>query len=121
MIKRKKPLQLTGIDGLSKTAAKNRVNKILAENSKGIFSDQSWAAVHKVFAALEAAGINYATASTEYGHDSSGTPNSKTWKFEVYFTDNRSKDIVLHGSLVACGAGSVADPLDRYDIAVYVS
>jgi hypothetical protein len=45
-------------------------------------------------------------------------PVRKIWKFEVKFVNNRDKDDVLYGRITAAGAGSVEDPLERYDVTV---
>ena len=45
-------------------------------------------------------------------------PVRKIWTFEVKFVNNRDKDDILYGRITAAGAGSVEDPLDRYDVTV---
>jgi hypothetical protein len=51
-------------------------------------------------------------------YDKTMPPQRKTWKFEIRFTNPKGKQNVMYGALVAAGAGSVKDPLDRYDITV---
>jgi hypothetical protein len=101
---------------MTRTTSRNRVNKILAENSKGIFSDEYWNHVHKIFNILNNAGFEYILESTKYHHNDSGIPISKEWRFTITLESGKP----LEGILTAHGAGSVADPLDRYDISGYV-
>ena len=111
------------LDNLSNQAAKNRVNKLLSSVSKGFFSDQAWEGVHAIFDAMKNAGIRYTLEGAEYGNASPSdrTPTNKTWKFSVNFTNNKNRPTTLYGVITASGAGSVADPLARYDVVAYVS
>ena len=96
---------------MTKKTFKNRINKILTENTKGIFSDQYWQPVHATFKALQDA---VSIGSTAYQHNADGIPVSKVWMFYV-----EAEGYMIRGILTAHGAGSVADPLDRYDISAY--
>ena len=57
----------------------------------------------------------------EYSKNESGIPSSKTWRFEIDFMNDKGRPTKLFGIIVASGAGSVKDPLDKYDITAYVS
>ena len=85
----------------------------------GLFSDESWEAIHGVFDRLtkvcEANGFEWHLAGTKYFHDSTGSPCRKVWSFTV--TDGRRSS---DGVVIAAGAGSVADPLSRYDVVAYI-
>ena len=51
-------------------------------------------------------------------------PVRKIWSFEIHFLNNIGKEgkaAVIHGNITAAGAGSVEDPLDRYDVTVTLS
>ena len=110
------------LDGISNQAAKRYVNRILSEHTKGFFHDQSWEGVHRVWKALDDNGIDWTMTGNEYQKDSpSGMPSRKQWKFEVKFVNNNNRPVTLYGVLVASGAGSVGDPLERYDLTAYVS
>lgn len=110
------------LDGMSKRQAAKKVNTILSAASKGLFRDQSWEAVNKVWKELDRAGIDYNITHTEYMNDpNTRMPNAKMWKFEVPFQNEKFRPAILFGVLTAHGAGSVEDPLDRYDITAYVS
>lgn len=109
------------LDGLDKRKASRIVNKALSQHTKGFFSDTSWQAVQRVWKDLDRAGIDWYLTDNFYSKNREGVPESKTWKFEVKFVNNRGRPAVLYGVLQAAGAGSVDDPLDRYDITAYVS
>ncbi len=112
------------IDGQSNNVAASRVNKILAMSSKGLFSDNSWEAINNIFKKLKEAGLDVELLSTKYGgHEdtSNGMPKYKEWKISIPFTNKNGKPVRLVGQITAHGAGSVEQPLDKYDITAYVS
>ena len=86
----------------------------------GFFSDEYWDGVKQATTALRAAGYDWDITSSRYEHDEDGKPLRKVWTFEIRPEgDHAFKP--FQGVLVASGAGSVADPLDRYDVTGYVS
>lgn len=99
---------------MTKKTFKNRINKILTDNTKGIFSDQYWQPVQATWKALQEAGYFVSIGSTAYQHNADGIPVSKNWMFTV-----EAEGYVVQGILTAHGAGSIQDPLDRYDISAY--
>lgn len=109
------------LNGLRVQVAKRYVNKILDQHSKGFFSDQSWEGINKVWKALDDNGIVYTMTGAEYQKDESGMPVRKQWKFEVEFWNEKGRMVKIYGVMIASGAGSVEDPLDKYDIIAYVS
>jgi hypothetical protein len=125
MAKEMTSAQVNALNGLKSQVAKRYVNKILGEHSKGIFSDQSWEGINKIWKALDDNGIVYTMTGAEYQKDNqSGMPVRKQWKFEVEFWNEkgeRGRMVKLYGVVIASGAGTVEDPLSRYDIIAYVS
>lgn len=111
------------INGQSNAVAAGRVNKILASLSKGLFSDNSWEAIHKIFNKLQELGLEVSTTSAKYGGQTanSNMPTFKEWKISIPFTNKNGKPTFLIGQITAHGAGSVEQPLDRYDITAYVN
>jgi hypothetical protein len=111
------------INGQSNTVAASRVNKVLGELSKGLFSDNSWEAIHKIFNKLQELGLEVTVVNTKYGGQTatSNMPTFKEWKISIPFTNKVGKPTFLIGQITAHGAGSVEQPLDRYDITAYVS
>lgn len=110
-----------GLEGMSKRKAKKLVNEILADETKGFFKDDTWRGVYDAFDALEKEGIEPLVEDTYYSHDRNGVPESKTWEFIIKFVNDKDKEVELPGIIVAAGAGSENDPLERYDLAGYVS
>ena len=111
------------INGQSNNVAAGRVNKVLSSLSRGFFSDNSWEAIHKIFNKLQELGLDYSITSTKYGGQTanSNMPTFKEWQISIPFTNKNGKPTVLVGQITAHGAGSVEQPLDRYDITAYVS
>ncbi len=112
------------LDGKSNVSAASAVNKVLAQLSKGIFSDQSWEAINKIFQKLKEMGLETTVISAKYGGQndtSNGMPKYKEWQISIPFTNNKGKPTQLVGQITAHGAGSIEQPLDRYDITAYVN
>jgi len=66
-------------------------------------------------------GINYTLKDAYYGnhkHDTTMPPERKRWFFTIDFIDDKGKARIINGQIIAAGAGSVKQPLDRYDIVV---
>lgn len=99
---------------MKKPTAKRKISKILSETSPGIFSDQYWRGIHDIFDALRAQEFFPIINSAEYHHDLEGNPISKEWRFDIEFDG-----FTIHCIAIAHGAGSVNDPLSRYDISSY--
>ena len=113
--------KVTTLDGLSKPAAKNYVNKLLSKYTKGMFSDEYWNGVENIWKALHDENVDFTVSKSDYHHDEKGVPTSKTWKFQINFNDNREKPVILYGIVTAAGAGTVSEPLSKYDLVAYVS
>lgn len=112
------------INGKSNSVAAGRVNKVLAELSRGMFSDESWQAINKIFEKLSSLGLSVTVVSAKYGGHAdtqTGMPKYKEWQISIPFTNNKGKSVELIGQITAHGAGSIEQPLDRYDITAYVS
>ncbi len=95
------------------------VNDVLGKVTRGIYTDQYWQGPKKAWKALDEMNLDWNITKTEYDQN---MPNeSKTWKFEIIYQNERGKPSKLYGHLVASGMGSVTDPLDRYDVVAYVT
>ena len=100
----------------TRATIKNRVNKILFENTKGLFNDDCWKPVYNAFNLINQAGYQVTITDSKYSHrPEDGVAVSKSWRFEV-MTEGKP----LFGVITAHGAGSIGDPLDRYDISAYI-
>lgn len=98
---------------MTKKTFKNRIQKILSM-AIGIYTDEYWIPVHQIFNAISEKGWQVVISETKYNHNEDNQPISKTWKFTVI-----GEGFEIPCILTAHGAGSVADPLDRYDISAY--
>ena len=111
--------QPSPIDGKDKRAAVKWLYKNIVPKTAGFFKDNSWEGIYKNFYdELEKAGVNYTIEGSEYQKNEEGVPSSKSWKFEINFTTNKGKPAIIYGRITAHGAGSVSDPLNKYDITV---
>jgi len=111
------------LDGKSNQQARLIINRkiIPQEQIKGVFSDDSWQGVQQVWNAFNEAGLDWDIMGSDYYPSSEGNPmGGKIWKIEVNFTNNKGRPTKLYGNVTAAGAGTVEDPLSRYDITAYV-
>ncbi len=111
-------------DNVAKETLKGRIYKEIRPLMRGFFKDDAWQAVHKIFSKFTDLGLDWDIYESHYGnqkYDKTFPPERKVWYFEIHFTNNKGKKNKIHGSLTAAGAGTVDDPLDRYDITVVLS
>ena len=113
--------EISKINGMSKQRAKTYINKLMDKYSKGFFSDEFWSPIQNIYKALSEDNIDYAIDKAEYTKDDMGVPIAKRWNFTVSFINDKGKEQKLTGLIVASGAGSVEEPLDKYDVVAYVS
>lgn len=114
-------LAATSLDGMNRRKAVNKINEVLHRHTKGFFTDDSWAPVNAIWKALTDEGIDWTLEGTQYDHNRDQVPTSKTWKFKVDFVNEKARPVTIYGVVVASGAGTVEDPLSRYDLVAYVS
>jgi len=110
-----------GLNGMKNIEARKFVNNLLHRHTKGFFRDEYWKPVQQTWDELEKHNVVAVVTSAEYDKDERGNPSSKTWKFEIRFVNDKGRDTTLHGVMVASGAGTVADPLSRYDLVAYAN
>lgn len=108
------------LQAMTRQQATRYLYKLIGRIPDGLFRDQSWEPVTKIFKVLKDNNIDYVLTKTEYGTNDQGIPNSKRWKLEVTFFNKNDRPQTLYGTIVAAGAGSVADPLDTYDVSVVI-
>lgn len=106
------------IDGRSKKSAVNWLYNNAVKVTEGIHSDDSWKPVNQFFNILRNNNINYTINDAQYEKNDKGVPTRKVWKFQIEFLTDKATEGKINGHLTAHGAGSVNDPLDRYDITV---
>jgi len=108
------------IDGRSKVSAKNFIYKQITPLMNGIFRDEDWSNVRKIWDKFGEMGLDwdFNKNSEYYG---GMPPQGKTWFFEIRFVGNNGRPQTISGYLTAAGAGTVEDPLESYDITVVLA
>jgi hypothetical protein len=119
-------IKKSSIDGMSKIRAKSYLweQLKLTEVTKKFYNDTSWKPIsgeNGIYKKLESMGIDYTITGTRYRHDNEGVPTSKIWENTLKFKNDKGKEIILYMNIIAAGAGSIQDPLDRYDLTVIIS
>ncbi len=93
---------------------KKLINSAICGVSPGFFTDPGWEGVHRVEHALDMVcqknGLEWAHDQIVYEDD------RKVWLFFV--TDGQRTS---HGVIVGSFAGTVQDPMNRYDVTAYIS
>lgn len=96
----------------SKSATKNAIYRVIHPLTTGVFRDQDWRYVSRIWKTLDAEGVVTNITEAKYdGHDKDGIPTTKRWNFELQVNGFK-----FQGTLVACFCGSVQDPTAAYDI-----
>ena len=124
--------EVNSLEGMTNVEARKFVNGLIEPHSRGFFKDDSWRPVHAIFKALRDASVPYSIESAEYGVSKGyqetfqgekwkNQKDFKEWKFEIEFSNKKGRNTKLYGRIMASGAGSVSDPLERYDIVAIVS
>lgn len=107
------------LDNMTPAQAKKAANKAIPHDRiKGFFTDKSWQGVQRIWDAFNEAGLNWGIMGSEYSNDN-GVPDGKNWQVEVTFTDKRGNPATIYGTVRASGAGTIEDPLSRYDVVAY--
>jgi hypothetical protein len=102
---------------MKKQRAQKIINNILGMNSNGFHKDENWAPIHQIFLQLNKKEIDFILISANYENDNS----RKVWKIEFPFLNDKGKETILYGQVIASGAGMVSNPLEIYDIVGYCS
>lgn len=110
-----------GLNGMSNVEARKFVNALLQKHTRGFFNDEYWQPITKTFRELDAHAIDYSIDKTEYSKNADGAPDSKTWSVTANFVNNKGRETTIYIHIVASGAGSVSDPLSRYDVVAYAN
>lgn len=119
------------LNGKTNDQARKIVRNVVDKPSKGLFKDDNWEGPRAILMALRSAGIDFTANGGEYKVSPAmkelwmgkqGTPpnNYKEWKLEINFINAKSKPTILYCIMTAHGAGTVQDPLSKYDLSVIV-
>ena len=108
----------TRFERVTKTTFVNRLHGLVNPITRGFFTDNFWEPVQKVWKLFSSLGIEWRLGGSKY--DSGNPPTGKTWEFEINFVNNIGKVQKLYGRVRAAGAGTIEDPLSRYDVTMTV-
>lgn len=105
----------TVLNGMNNGKARSIVGRVATKGyHTGIYRDESWEGVRGIYRALDNAGIDYDLLGSKYSPE---FPNLwKEWKLSFKFVNDKGRETELIGTITAAGAGSVEQPLDRYDL-----
>lgn len=96
-----------------------KINNAICGAAKGIYNDESWLGyqivIHELSKVCEANQMEWEIFSSKYDQNEDGNLCRKVWNFRV--TDGQREGF---GIIVAAGAGTVSDPLSKYDIVAYM-
>ena len=110
-----------GVDGLSKQRLKTLIHKETKSCwYNKVYHDQYWQGPNCIWDTFDRLNINWTLMKTQYRHDEKGVPSGNEWNFEIMCSDNKDKHQKVKGYVVAAGAGTVDDPLSRYDIVLQI-
>jgi hypothetical protein len=98
-----------------------KINKTICNASPGLFSDEYWLGIKRVQDKIEdlskALSVDIEFNNTRYESEpGQNIPYRKRW---IYTVEGFKVPIVV--LIMACGAGSVSDPLSKYDVIAYAS
>jgi hypothetical protein len=117
----------SAIDGMSKQKAKTFLYKGTKKFwYNKMYHDEYWQGPKSIWKKFDEWDLNWSIDSSRYrkpGPNSAMDPmidTSKEWLFTIWLINNKDKQIKLHGQLIASGAGSVSDPLEKYDIILII-
>jgi len=100
---------------------KTKIYSNIGNITSGIYSDDYWKAPHTLIKIIgnvcEAYDYELDIVSSRYEKNSEDNPIRKIWIMKI--TDPNGKERLFR--MVAHGAGSVNDPLDRYDVTVGIT
>jgi len=107
------------LDGKTKQQAIKYIYKKMGRLGSKIYKDDYWLAVKEFWTLLDNMNAPYMMRGSKYMKDKdTGLPTSKIWEFRITISDKQGKTKTIDGEVTAHGAGSVKDPLDKYDITV---
>lgn len=92
---------------------KNYIYKITDKYTRGLFRDDDWSNAHKVFNIIAQAGFDINWGAKGGGYTDM---DRKTYQFEIDFENINGKKFHFKGQLICSFAGSVDNPMEKYDM-----
>ena len=107
----------------SKQTAKNIIYRNIENLTKGIFRDQNWSNVRKIWERLEYLGldVNVQVKNGGYFNDRmTGEIAGKKYNFDFEYNNIEGKLFRFEGELICSFCGTVEDPMGAYDISFII-
>ena len=104
---------------ISQAKLKSQMYSVISKYT-GLYNDNAWQAINKLVKDLQGILPDITIIDSKYEHDEFGNPNGKRWWYCGIITE-KGKPRVVVIELCASGAGSVKNPLDKYDITALVN
>lgn len=108
-----------GAEGLTKARLKTIIYRETKKHTHNrLYKDRYWEGPNNIWKTFDDLNLNWhfsknSEYKTEKGYK---MPTRKEWHFEIMWNGPKEKKMKLGGYLTAAGAGSVDDPLDKYDL-----
>lgn len=116
-----------GADGLSKQKLKTLIHKETKKCTYNkLYSDNYWKGPQCIWDTFNKLNLNWAITKSEYKNTKDDikmgllVPTRKEWHFEINWNNNKGKQQKMEGYLTAAGAGTVDDPLAKYDLVLII-
>jgi len=110
------------LDSMRKQKAVRYLYKLIGNTPDGIFRDTYWKPVHEIFKIFRNHDIPYEIKRADYEWSRTiprpKMPSSKVWRIEIPYVNERGREQIIHGTITAAGAGTLEDPLEKYDVTV---
>jgi len=115
-----------GADGLSKQRIKTLIYKETKKCTHNkLYKDSYWQGPQCIWDAFDRLNLNWYITKSEYKRDKDDKkggvmPSRKEWHFEIQWDGPKGKHMKMGGYLTAAGAGTMDDPLSRYDLVLII-
>lgn len=107
----------------NKQTAKNIIYRNIENLTKGIFRDQNWSNVRRIWDRLKQLGldVNVEVKNGGYFNDRyTGQIAGKKYYFDFEFSNIEGKLFRFEGELICSFCGTVEDPMSAYDISFII-
>ena len=110
-----------GADGMSKAKLKTLLYKETKKCTYNkLYKDTAWNGPKCIWDTFNNLDLNWNIVKSEYkrnrGNEKSVMPDYKEWQFKIQWENDKGKFSEINGTVTASGAGTVEDPLSKYDV-----
>ena len=109
-----------GVDGLSKQKLKTLLYKETKKCTYNkLYKDSGWNGPQCIWDVFNDLDLNWHIVKSEYKKvrgDTGVMPSYKEWIFKILWDGPKGKQLEIGGTVTASGAGTVEDPLSKYDV-----